>query len=432
MSRLNKKRSRRKIKRIKMKRLVLALTLLVSLSSMLLLRTYNIFEKSNDTVVKHESVETSKTVSSSKNPTKININAVGDIMAHTPQLKAQYNSGDKTYDFNNNFQHVTPYISNVDLSIANLETTLAGPSTPYTSYPTFNTPDALVDALRDSGVDIISTINNHSFDKGNLGVERTLEVCNSKGFETVGTIKNTSDNNYIIKEVSDIKLGITSFSYGELKNNTKYLNGIKISDKSKDKMNVFDMLNVDNAFNTIKEQLDNIKDTDLQILIIHWGSEYQRVPSEFQIKLSQMLCDYGVDIIIGSHPHVVQPVEMIKSSNGENETLVMYSLGNFISNQRKELLNSSFTEDGLMVNIEVTKDFNKNKTYVSQVDCIPTWVNKYKKSGKDIYEIIPIYNKNEINNIENLPINEVKISYQNTISQIKQSDIIKIPQNPFE
>jgi len=263
-------------------------------------------------------------------------------------------------------------------------------------------------------------------------VKRTLQVAKEKGLETVGTVQNSGDKNYIIKDIDDISLGITSFSYGEVKNGTKYINGIQISNESKDKMNVFDMYNVDNAFNTIKEDLDNIKDTDIQIVILHWGSEYQRVPSEFQTNLAQKLSDYGVDIIIGSHPHVVQPIQIIKSSDGNNGTLVAYSLGNFISNQRKELLGSSYTEDGLMVNIEITKNFNEDKTYVSHVECIPTWVNKYKKSGKYIYEIIPMYDKIQLNTIDNLPMKEVKTSYNNTISQIKQCDIIKIPNNPFK
>lgn len=363
---------------------------------------------------------------------KVTLNAVGDVMAHNPQLKAQFDTSTKSYSFNNNFKYVKKYIESSDLSIANLETTLAGSSTPYTSYPTFNSPDALIDGLKFAGVDILSTINNHSFDKGDLGVERTLEVSKGKGFDTVGTTKNVGDANYLIKDINNIKLGITAFSYGEIINDIKRLNGITISNKSKDKMNIFDMYNVDNAFNTISKTLDNLKDTDMQIVILHWGNEYQRTPSEFQIQLAQKLADAGVDIIIGSHPHVVQPVKMIKSSDGNNETLVIYSLGNFISNQRRELLGTPFTEDGLMVYIEITKDFDKNKTYVSKVDFTPTWVNKYSSSGKYVYEIIPIADKNELSTIENLPIDKVKSSFDNTISQIENRDIFNIPKNPFE
>lgn len=236
------------------------------------------------------------------------------------------------------YKYVSSYIKKADLSIANLETTLAGDSIPYSSYPTFNTPDTLADALKNAGVDVVSTINNHSFDKGDLGVERTLDVLKSRNLSTIGTISNVGDKNYLIKEVNGISLGITAFSYGELRENTKFLNGIRISDKSKDKLNVFDSSDVNNAFNTINNTLKNISHTDIQILVIHWGDEYRRVPNQFQYDLAQKLSDSGVDIIIGSHPHIVQPVEIIKSTDESHETLVIYSLGNFISNQRRELL----------------------------------------------------------------------------------------------
>jgi len=275
-------------------------------------------------------------------------------MAHAPQLNAQHDPKTNTYSFDNNYTYVSKYIQKADLAIANLETTLAGDSIPYSSYPTFNTPDALADALKNAGVDIISTINNHTFDKDDLGVERTLSILKSKNLDVIGTISNTLDKNYLIKEVNEISIGITAFSYGEIREGNKFLNGIKVSDNSKDKLNVFDMTNVDNAFNTINNTLKNINNTDIQVLVIHRGDEYRRTPSEFQTKLAQKLCDSGVDIIIGSHPHVVQPVDMITSTDGNNETLVIYSLGNFISNQRRELLGTPFTEDGLMVDIEIT------------------------------------------------------------------------------
>lgn len=399
---------------------------------MLLCFTLIIYNSSNYIKYHNQIISSSEEVVNKIENSTITLNVVGDIMAHNPQLKAQYDIYTNTYSFDNNFKYVKNYIEKSDLSIANLETTLAGTTTQYTSYPTFNTPDAIIDALKYSGVDILSTINNHSFDKGDLGVERTLSISKEKGFETVGTVENVDDNNYLIKNINNIKLGITSFSYGEIKNNNKYLNGIQISKKSQDKMNVFDMNSVDNAFNTISNILDKLDDTDIQILFIHWGYEYQRDPSKFQIELAQKLADRGVDIIVGSHPHVVQPAQMIKSSDGKNETLVIYSLGNFLSNQRRELLGSPLTEDGLMVDIEITKDFNNNKTFISKANFIPTWVNKYHNGVKNVYEIIPIANKEELYNIENIYLDKVKNSFINTISQIKTNDIIHIPDNPFE
>ncbi|MBC5996105.1 CapA family protein [Romboutsia ilealis] len=374
----------------------------------------------------------SNIINNSYKPTSLSLTAVGDVMAHTPQLKAQYDSSTNTYSFDNNFQYIKSYIENSDLSIANLETTLAGESLPYSSYPTFNTPDALAVALKNSGFDVISTINNHTFDKGTLGFERTLSTLKELGFDTIGTRSNVDDDDYIIKDVNGIKLGITSYSYGDIKGSNKYLNGIQVSDECKDKANIFSSSDIESAFSTINNTLSSLSDTDMQIVILHWGNEYQRTPNNFQKELAQKLSDAGVDIIIGSHPHVVQPVEMIKSSNGENDTLVVYSLGNLISNQREEILGTSYTEDGLMVTIDIAKDNLEDEAYVCNVTCIPTWVNKYTSGSKLVYEIVPLEDKTTLNTMENLPYSKIEQSYENTSSLIDDSDIIQVVSSPFE
>ena len=352
-------------------------------------------------------------------------------MAHSPQLDAQYNPSTKQYSFENNYKYVKEYVQKADLAIANLETTLAGNDVyNYSSYPTFNTPDSLADALKDTGFDLLSTINNHSFDMSSLGVERTLSTLKSKGFDTVGTRQKTSDDDYIIENVNNIKLGITSYTYGEIKNGTKYLNGIKVSSDKTDLMNVFDISDVDTAFNTIYSTVKKYqKDTYMQIVIIHWGDEYSRTPNNFQKKLAQKLCDAGVDIIIGSHPHVVEPVETIKSTDGKNETLVIYYLGNYISNQRREYI-SMYTEDGLMVDINIEKQGN-NEAKVKKVTCIPTWVNKYESSGKSVYEIIPVAD-NILEKTTYIDQSYLKQSYKNTSELIKTDDKISIVKSPFE
>ena len=358
--------------------------------------------------------------------------AAGDVMVHGPQLNAQFDISNKTYSFDNNFTYVKKYIEKADYSLANLETTLAGNDvTPYSSYPLFNSPDELADALKNAGFDLLSTINNHSFDKGNLGVSRTLSVLKEKGFDTVGTRENIDDDDFLIKNINNINVGITSYSYGDVKNDNKYLNGIKISEDFEDKMNIFDANDVDSAFNTISTTLDKLEDTDIQIVVLHWGVEYTRDEINFQKELAQKLCDYGVDIIIGSHPHVVQPVETIKSSDGETETVVIYSLGNYISNQRRENV-GAYSEDGLMVNIDITKKSNEDKAIVKKVTCIPTWVNKYNRNGKHVYEIIPIEDKKDLDSISNLNNTYVEQSHHNTSSLIETTDLINVVDCPFE
>ncbi|OSB10752.1 CapA family protein [Paraclostridium bifermentans] len=359
----------------------------------------------------------------------VTISAIGDIMAHDDQLKAQFDKDTNTYSFDNNFKYVKPYISKSDLAIGNLETTLAGPKAKYSSFPKFNSPDELADAIKNSGVDIVSTINNHTYDRGSDGVYRTLDVLNSKDIEHVGTQKNDEDENFLIKDVDGVKLGITAYSYGQVYGSNTSLNGLNIDYNDLNNLNIFNSSYVDIAFNEIKDTLDvmNNKESDLQVVILHWGDEYTRQPNEFQKELAKKLCDYGVDIIIGSHPHMVQPIEMIKSDENDNETLVIYSLGNFLSNQRNEILNKKYTEDGVIVNIGINKNLNTGETKISNVEYIPTWVNKYNnKSSKLTYEIIPLINEKQLSKIDNLPLDKAKKSYDNTTSIIGSSDIIHV------
>lgn len=359
----------------------------------------------------------------------VTISAIGDIMAHDDQLKAQFDKDTNTYSFDNNFKYVKPYISKSDLAIGNLETTLAGPKAKYSSFPKFNSPDELADAIKNSGIDIVSTINNHTYDRGSDGVYRTLDVLNSKNIEHVGTKKNDTDENFLIKDIDGVKLGVTAFSYGQVYGSTTALNGLPVNYNDLNNLNIFNSSYVDIAFNEIKDTLDvmNNKETDLQAVILHWGDEYTRQPNKFQKELAKKLCDYGVDIIIGSHPHMVQPIEMINSDENDNETLVIYSLGNFLSNQRNEILNKKYTEDGVIVNIDIDKNLNTGETTISNVEYIPTWVNKYNnKNGKLTYEIIPLINEKQLSKIDNLSLDKAKKSYDNTTSIIGSSDIINV------
>lgn len=374
-------------------------------------------------------INLTKTANDNDSVKNVTISAIGDIMAHDDQLKAQFDKDTNTYSFDNNFKYVKPYISKSDLAIGNLETTLAGPKAKYSSFPKFNSPDELADAIKNSGIDIVSTINNHTYDRGSDGVYRTLDVLNSKNIEHVGTKKNDTNENFLIKDIDGVKLGVTAFSYGQVYGSTTALNGLPVNYNDLNNLNIFNSSYVDIAFNEIKDTLDvmNNKETDLQAVILHWGDEYTRQPNKFQKELAKKLCDYGVDIIIGSHPHMVQPIEMINSGENDNETLVIYSLGNFLSNQRNEILNKKYTEDGVIVNIDIDKNLNTGETTISNVEYIPTWVNKYNnKKGKLTYEIIPLINEKQFSKIDNLPLDKAKKSYNNTTSIIGSSDIINV------
>lgn len=400
--------------------------------SILVMGTFS-FATINKTSIfsKNKSQEASIFTPKKEDANKASLLAVGDTMVYNSQLTAQYDVSSAKYNFNNNFEYVKKYVEEADYSMVNLETTLTGNKVyRYSSSPKFNSPDELADGLKYAGFDLISTANNHAYDKGYLSIKNTLATLKDKNFDVVGTREN-SDERFIVKKINGINVGVTSYSYGRIIGDNKYLNDVKISDEYKNSINIFDSTSVDRAFNNINYTLKNMKDTDLQVVYLHWGDKYSLKENTFQKKLAQKLCDAGVDVIIGSHPHVVQPVTTIKSSDNKHETVVAYSLGNFLSNQSRDQF-SQYTEDGLMLNIDISKS-NGGDAKVDKVTCIPTWLNKYynSKTAKYVYEIIPIASKSELDKIDNLSESKLKKSYKNTASKVDTTNLINIVENPF-
>lgn len=329
-----------------------------------------------------------KTASQEEPEKKVVIAAVGDIMIHSPQFIAQ-KTGPGEYDFTNNFKYVKPVMMNADLSIANLETTILK-SKPISTFPLFNSPPEILDALKDTGFDIISTINNHTLDMGKKGVISTLEELNSRGFLTIGTYKEDDEEKYTIKIIKEMKIGFTAFTSGYSTSNDITLNTLS-SNGIKDQLNVMDMTNVNDAFKNIKVQIEHMKkeNCDFIVVMLHWGTEYQKTPNKFQRELAQKLIDEGVGLILGSHPHLVQSMEFMGSSDGSREGLVVYSMGNFLSNQRNEILNIEGTENGL-ISITTLARNEKGSVYIERAEYIPTWINLFEKNSKFTYEIVPI------------------------------------------
>lgn len=350
------------------------------------------------------------------------LSAVGDVMVHSAQLEAQSNS-DGTYSFDNNFRYIKDIISDSDISIANLETTI-NPNRPCSGYPSFNAPKELLHTLKDTGFDIISTVNNHSLDTGYSGLLSTVNEIENIGLEVVGTKSKVENKNYSIKSVKDINIGIASFSYGEIIKNQKYLNSIKAGNAN-DLMNVIDVNSVQKSFDIIKKEIDLMKSEGAEFIIImlHWGEEYVQTPTKYQTELAQLLANEGVDLILGSHPHVVQPIEYVKSENSDKECLVVYSMGNIISNQREEEMGFKESENGIIpvIDLEKTKD---GQVKIVSAKYIPTWVDKYNKAGKNYYEIIPIIGDvNLVSQNKNASTEDLQISKDNTISLMKDSRV---------
>lgn len=320
----------------------------------------------------------------------VTIGSAGDVLIHMPVMESAKQS-DGTYNFDKLFTYVSDTIKDCDYFVANLETTLAGTENgrKYTSYPCFNSPDAIATALKKAGVDCLLTANNHTFDTRGHGVKRTISVVKEKGFDFVGTRENETDKRYLMKEISGINFGITCYTYETENANGKALNGILTDSETAKIINSFDYTNISAFYEDISEDLANMKkeNADITIVYLHWGNEYQLTQNDHQEKIAQALCEMGVDVIIGGHPHVVQPVDLITSEDGTHSTVCVYSVGNFVSNQRRNLmgLKTGHTEDGLIFKMTFSK-YSDGTVVFEKVRSIPTWVHLY--SGN--YNIVPL------------------------------------------
>ena len=207
-------------------------------------------------VKNNQEVKNNLQVSENLEYNEANIVAVGDIIVHEEQLKAQFNEGTGEYNFDNNFKYVKSYIESADIALANLETTLAGEEQKYTGYPLFNSPSSIVDAMKDCGFDILSTVNNHTIDRGSAGVFSTVAEIEKRNLKAIGTRENLDKKPYIIEEVKGIKIGVISYSYETpRKGKNKTLNAIEIPSDVVNLLNTF-------SYEYIEEDLNKIKATN--------------------------------------------------------------------------------------------------------------------------------------------------------------------------
>lgn len=323
----------------------------------------------------------------------IEIVATGDILIHKEILETQYNSETDEYDFNNNFKYIKEYLEKADLAIGNLETTLSGiENYGFSGYPSFNSPDSLADAMKSAGYDIVANMNNHCLDRDVNGYYRTRKTLVDRGFDVIGTRESIDDKRYIIKDVKGIKVGVISYGYTMTAEDGNFgVNGISIPYDLLQLMNYYHPDTLESDMLNMKEQIELMREDGAEVIVfyMHWGDEYELEPNDIQKQIAQFLADEKVDIIFGTHPHSLQPIDMIQSSNGSSDTAVVYSMGNFLSSQRTERIGNPYTEDGAIVSVKVNKDMETNEITVDIPTYIPTWVNWYGKDGKLFYEVVP-------------------------------------------
>ncbi len=323
------------------------------------------------------------------------IGSAGDVLIHKPIFETALQS-DGTYDFSHLFTYCSSVMSECDYFIANLETTLGGTDgRTYQGYPRFNSPDSIVDALKNAGVDCLLTANNHTYDTNGEGVLRTLKVIENAKLDHVGTRSTTEESKYLIKTVNDIAFGFTCYTY-ETESESTALNGITVDSETAKLINSFDYNDLSSFYSELKAQISSMKGkgADVIAVYIHWGDEYQLSPNSHQKAIAQKLCDMGVDVIIGGHPHVLQPTQLLTSTDGKHKTYCLYSLGNIVSNQRRAYmgLKTGHTEDGLIFTMTFSK-YSDGSVVFDYVELIPTWVHYYYVGSKRIHSVVPLSDK---------------------------------------
>ena len=318
----------------------------------------------------------------------------GDLMMHIPLINSGKISGG--YDFSDIFRYVGETVSAADFAVANLETTLAGTANgdAYSGFPRFNCPDALADAVKETGFDMLLTANNHSYDTNSYGFLRTQEVLRDRELMHLGTTESVEDQRYQIVDINGIQVGMVCYTYGEIDGNgQKSVNDLPVKKSLTEQINVFDYEKTDLFYEEIGGYMAEMKEKGAEqiVVFIHWGNEYRLRQNSHQSTIAQNLCDLGADVIVGGHPHVIQPMEMLTSRvDPSHQTLCAYSLGNLLSNQRRDKmdLDTGHTEDGMLLTFTFVK-YSDGSVYLESMEVLPTWVC-VTYSSKRVYRILPL------------------------------------------
>lgn len=314
-------------------------------------------------------------VNEENEPINFTITAIGDTLCHNTQYWDAYNSKTREYDFSYVYEDIKNYTEASDITIGSLETTFAGEEKGYSNYPTFNSPDNLALSLKNIGVDIISLAGNHALDYGYNGLCRTINVLDDVGISHLGTYKTSKEQEeLLIKEVNGVKIAFINYTYGT--------NGIPVPSGKEYCINLIDKT-------LIKKQIKQAQsqEVDLIIACMHWGTEYKTTADSEQKKLADFLFENGVDIIIGNHPHVLEPMEKrtIKLEDGtEKDVFVIYALGNFTADQKDEI-----TRDSVILNLDITKN-STGKISFNKIDYIPIYMYKNTTANTHKFKILDI------------------------------------------
>ena len=343
-------------------------------------------------------------------PDTLTLMFIGDVMSHMPQVDAA-RLPDGTYDYAPCYRFLAPYIALADICIANMEVPLAG--APYSGYPQFSCPDAMMSHLFDAGVDVFLTANNHTCDKGAKGIRRTIQVMDSLGIPHVGTYLDSTDfqqRNPLMVERDGFRVAVLNYTYGT--------NGIPAP-------NPFIVNMLDSA--AIARDIARARELKADYIVVmpHWGIEYERKQNKGQKGYANYMYECGADMVIGGHPHVVQPITLEnKNEYGVAQRVTAYSLGNFVSNQRKR-----YTDGGIIVKCEIVRDTN-GTVRVTNYEYLPYWVYKGVCQGKYQYHILPA--KHAVENCAYYNIHGADSVALNLFYNDTKSLIDNVPESRFD
>lgn len=327
----------------------------------------------------------------------VTLSATGDILLAQPILDYCLME-DGSYNFSHIFRYLAPYSRAASISTIDLVTTLGGPKTDgYTGLPKYNSPDSIVKALADAGFDAVLTANSHCYEDGLNGVKRTAETLRKSYLFPIGTTHNKDKPTWKILEANGIKVGLMCYTF---ESDDSYpampsINGKLFDRESIAYVDTFSSDNHDSFFIEAEERLALMKQAGAEVCVIfmHWGEEFSMEPTGEQKLLAQRLCNMGFDVILGTHPHVIQPIhELTSEDNPNHHAIVCYSLGNAVSNQRQgygKPLTTAHTEDGMLLNLTFAK-YADGSVYTEGVSALPYWVNMRSESEPATYTIIPL------------------------------------------
>lgn len=354
--------------------------------------------QTEDTAQQTEPVDSQPLPTQPPRPSKVataTLGATGDILLHDLVIKSGYDAETGSYNFDNIFKWFSAYVSELDYAAANLEVTLAGKDNgyPYAGYPSFNSPDEIVDALKAAGFDLLLTANNHAYDTKWAGFKRTQQVIQERELDHIGTRLSKNDKAYVVRDLNGIKVGMICYTYCSGYNtagNFK-LNGISLPEDASRLVNAFHYKDLEKFYSKLAGEIQqmNLDGAEAIVIFMHWGTEYETTPNASQEKIAQRLCDMGVDVIVGNHAHVPQPVELLTSSTfAAHKTLCLYSTGNAVSNIYGSKNFPVHTEDGMLFSFTLAK-YSDGTVIVESANVMPTWVWRYdNKEGIRQFQIM--------------------------------------------